>query len=118
MTDSVTPKPAISASNSSALRASRAADVAMALVVMAGCSGVANPRSTSRKRATASATRCMAAGFSTPVASTPSPRFVMVYSRSSSWSRPASSTSATSMRHVTVPMSMAAYRPAWKPLSA
>ena len=43
----------------------------------------------------------------TPDAFTPSPRFVMAYSRSSSC-RPDASTSATSMRHVTVPMSMAA----------
>ena len=108
MTDSVTPSFASSASNSEALRASRAADVAIAVIRMRGCSDVANPRNTSRKRATTSATRCMASGFSEPVASTSSPRFVMAYSRSSSRSRPESSTSATSMRHVTVPMSMAA----------
>lgn len=110
ITESSMPRSRKRAAKSAALRASRAAEVATATVRITGWSGVERESRTARNPSMARTTRSIASGLSSPVASTPSPRLVMAYSRVSSWS-PDSPTSTTSMRHVTVPMSIAAYLP-------
>ena len=108
MTERTTPSSAKRRTNSSEFPASRDAEVATAMVLAMGAPCSARRSRTAQYPPTVSTVRSIAAGKSIPVASTPSPRLVMAYSRSTSWMAPAASTSATSMRHVTVPMSMAA----------
>ena len=95
--------------NSSALRASRAAEVATAVRGMSPWMPSRHSSMISRKRSICSSTRCIAAGSKTPHDATPSPKFVIAWARRTSCT-PDASTSATSRRHVTVPMSIAANR--------
>ena len=106
ITESSTPTSRRRDTNTSALRASRLALVASA-TTRSTAQSAAHASITLRYSATWATVRSIASGKSSPDASTPSPKFVMALWRATC-RVPEASTSATSKRLVTVPISIAA----------
>lgn len=102
ITDSSTPTSRRRDTNTPELRASR-----LALVARATTQSTAHASITLRYSATWATVRSIASGKSSPEASTPSPKFVIALWRATC-RVPEASTSATSKRLVTVPISIAA----------